>query len=169
MDALRVRERVPEGSEKGVDCQISVLLDRHEASVYRIAYLIVRDPDLAAECTQETFVRAYEHLVWGREVKLGWLYTVARHQAINELRRRKRERHADPETLGSIPGIGSTVEVTEALARLSPDDRTILYLRGQGLSAEEIARVLGVRLDAARKRITRARQRFRKLLGDSSG
>lgn len=168
MDAVRT-PRQAEDAQDGVDRRVRDLLDAYEAAIYRFAYLIVRDPDLAAECTQETFVRAYEHLLWGREINLNWLYVVARSRAVDELRHRKRERQVDPELQGSIPGIASTVEVREALDHLSPDDRAIIYLRRQGLSTEEIAPILGVRLETARKRVTRARQRLKKLLGDVHG
>jgi len=54
----------------------------------------------------------------------------------------------------------------EALARLSPADRELLWrCDGEGYSVKDLAREWGVREDCLRQRLRRARQRLRQLLG----
>jgi RNA polymerase sigma-70 factor, ECF subfamily len=57
--------------------------------------------------------------------------------------------------------------VRAALAGMGPDHRTILVLRyWEGLTYEEIARVLRISLPAVKMRMSRARAAFRKRYGD---
>lgn len=56
--------------------------------------------------------------------------------------------------------------VIDAMCRLDPADQSVLDLAAQGLSAPEIAEHLGITPAAARKRLSRARQRLRAALED---
>ncbi len=63
----------------------SSFYDTHSPAVYRAALGIVRDPALAEDVVQETFVRAYtatDDIV----IPAAWLGTVARRLAIDEVR-----------------------------------------------------------------------------------
>nr|BAL52813.1 hypothetical protein HGMM_F03C06C18 [uncultured prokaryote] len=58
-----------------------------------------------------------------------------------------------------------TLALLEALERLSPADRELLWKHdGEGYSLGELAQQLGVREDCLRQRLHRARKRLRKLL-----
>ena len=97
-----------------------------------------------------------------------WLYATARRVIANQ-RRSNRRRSALHErlVLESGPAAGDEPErevllVREALRRLSPRDREVLLLaEWEGLSAAEIAAVLGCLSVTARGRLHRARARFR--------
>jgi len=147
---------------------LAALMREHEAPLYRLLVVLTGDRDVALDCVQDTFTRAYEHLRKGRTVTTPWLYKVGRNRAIDEFRRRKREQ-VDRDALYDI-GIESTAEdmvsLRQAFAALSSDDRAILSLAGiEGLSGEEIAARLGIRHGAVRTRLQRARERFRTLYG----
>jgi RNA polymerase sigma-70 factor (ECF subfamily) len=155
-----------EGHESIQD-RLCALMDRYEQPVYRFLFAMIGDVDIVQDCTQDTFVRAYENLRKGKPVNAAWLYKVARNCAIDELRHRRRQQ-PDAEQLDRTP-IGGGIEgvaIGDAFAQLPPDDRTLLYLVGiEGRSPNEIAEILGIKPTAARTRISRARQRLRLAYG----
>lgn len=148
--------------------QLTVLMYRYEAPLFRFLTVLLRDRDAASDCTQDTFVRAYEHLQRGRPVTSSWLYTVGRNRARDELRRRARSRR--PRNLESRISASEPDEaawIREAFAGLPPQDRAILYLLAvEGWSAEEIGRTLRLRTGTVYTRLSRARKRLRQRLGD---
>src|SRR2546426_116847 len=80
-----------------------VLYDAHVDRVYRLAYRLAGDDELAREFTQDTFVRAFERLGSFRgEAKLStWLHAIATSVVLNGLRKVKRlRRETDLEDAG---------------------------------------------------------------------
>jgi len=130
-------------------------------------------PDVAAEATDEAFVRAYER--WDRVRRMaspgGWLYRVA----LNDLRRRCRRqaverellrRHVTPaEAVAPPPAL--TAHVWEAVRTLPTRQRTAVALRYVlDLPEGEVARVMGVTRGAASASLTAARRRLESLLAE---
>jgi RNA polymerase sigma-70 factor, ECF subfamily len=156
------------GADISAEDRLVHLMEEHERAIYNFMFGLVRDTDRALDCTQDTFVRAYEHLRRGRLINTAWLYTVARNRAMDEFRRRKRVQ-PDLDTLQEIPVHQRTDEslaVRQVLERLSPHDREVLYLFDvAGFKTDEIGSMLGVRGTAVRQRLSRARERFRLLYG----
>jgi RNA polymerase sigma factor (sigma-70 family) len=165
-NTLEVRS-VPE-ADRLVEDQLVGLMTQHEQPIYNFLLVLVRDVDIALDCTQDTFLRAYENLRKGKPVNSSWLYTVARNRAMDEFRR-KRRLQSDPEILDAIPVHEPTdqvLAVQSVLANLSPVDREVLYLFDvAGFKTDEIGAMLGVRGSAIRQRLSRARERFRVLYG----
>ena len=159
--------RVPEADTQ-VENQLVLLMNEHERPIYNFLLNLLRDADLALDCAQDTFLRAYENLRKGRPVNAPWLYKVARNRAMDEFRQRKRLL-PETEKLQQTPVHESTdqvLAVQSILDQLSPADREVLYLFDvAGFHTEEIGRMLGVRGTAIRQRLSRARQRFRALYG----
>lgn len=156
-----------EAAELSLPDQLTSLMDRFEAPLYKFLMALVGSHDVAQDCTQDTFMRAYENLRKGKPVTAAWLYTVARNRAMDTFRRRKRER-PDQAELERVPTSGGTdaVALRDAFAHLPPDDRTVLYLLAvEGLHPGEIATVLGINANAVRMRIFRARQRLKLAYG----
>lgn len=156
------------GVELSAEDRLVHLMEKHERAIYNFMFGLVRDTDRALDCTQDTFVRAYEHLRKGKPINTAWLYTVARNRAMDEFRRGKRVQ-PDLDALAEIPVHHRTDEslaVQQVLERLSPHDREVLYLFDiAGFKTDEIGAMLGVRGTAIRQRLSRARERFRLLYG----
>jgi RNA polymerase sigma-70 factor (ECF subfamily) len=128
--------------------------------------------DVAAEATDEAFVRAYER--WDRvrrmETPGGWLYRVA----LNDLRRRVRRqaierdllRRRRPETVADAP-TSLAPHVWDAVRTLPARQRTAVALRYVlDLPEGDVARLMGVTRGAASATLTAARRRLETLLAD---
>ena len=146
-----------------------MLVRRHYAAVWRIAFLSVREEMAAEELTQDTFLRAYGALAgWRGDSSLRtWLATICRRLCIDRARLKRPETVTEPDLESAA---GSTSE-TEALAdrfdlraaldRLPADDReAFLLVHHYGYSSFETATLLGVPASTVRSRVGRARQRL---------
>ena len=132
-----------------------MLMRRHYAAVWRIAFLSAREEMAAEELTQDTFVRAYGALAgWRGDASLRtWLAMICRRLCIDRARLKQPELVIAPDLEAAA---GSTSE-TEALA----DDReAFLLVHHYGYSSFETATLLGVPASTVRSRVGRARQRL---------
>lgn len=131
------------------------LLDEHGRALFGYATRLTGDAELAEDVVQETLIRAWKHagsLDPSRGPLRPWLFTVARHIVIDQVRARSaRPQELDEAALALAPAtddIERAVEtwtVAEALATLSPEHRTVLletYYRGSSVS--EAAERLGI-------------------------
>lgn len=162
------------------------LVDRYQRPVLHLARAIVRDPELAEDVLQETFLAAFRSAASyrGDAPVSAWLYGIARHVAARA-RRRAREIASDDrslERLAQSAGWGSP-DVERAVAReqlrerlaaglaeLPDEDREILTMRdGLGLSGAETAQLLGIGLAAMKSRLHRARLALAGRLRDLKG
>ena len=90
MDEGNLIERVRAGDTRAE----RELYDSHVDRVYRLAYRLAGDDELARDFTQETFIRAFERLdsFRGEAALSTWLHSIATSVALNGLRRVKRFR-----------------------------------------------------------------------------
>ncbi|GAA3682055.1 hypothetical protein GCM10022224_052990 [Nonomuraea antimicrobica] len=122
-----------------------------------------RDPHLAEDLAQETFIKATRALLgWRGENPGAWLLAIARNVLIDHVRRTRRELPLpDPEEL-AVPAFDvSAVEVREALDRVPEQHRrllTLVYL--EGFSLVEVAAMTGRTTAAVKTAIWRARAAF---------
>ncbi len=149
------------------------LFDRYKNPVYGYVRRRVNDPGRAEEITQDVFMALVQHRN-GYEVTASfrtYLYRIALNRIASEHRKKKEE--AWPETPEgqpvAVPATGGdpavVQQVREALARLEPQQREIVMLREyEGLSYDEIARVLEVPVGTVRSRLFRAKMALRELL-----
>ncbi|MEM1449163.1 MAG: sigma-70 family RNA polymerase sigma factor [Planctomycetota bacterium] len=138
-----------------------------------LARRIVRDPSLAADLHQETWVRAFERFgdaVPGRAWLAGTLRSLAYRARRGRRRRRYHEaRGAKPE---GVPGTDELVQrseaqrqVSAAVAEMPEEHRTVLLLHFQeGLSLSAIGRHLGCSKATAHERVQRALAALRRSL-----
>jgi RNA polymerase sigma-70 factor (ECF subfamily) len=143
--------------------------------------LLVRltgDAFLAEDLAQETFVKAFRNLAAfdSRRRLSSWLFRIAHNTAIDALRRSKPPTVAidadDPSDEPAAPTTGDPVErralgraLQAALAKLRPDQRTVVVLRYEnGLSFEEIGQVLGIPEATARSHVHRARKELARFM-----
>ena len=132
------------------------------------------------DLTQDVFVKAFREAGnrSGKGTFAAWLYRVARHRAVDHVRREQARRRAmghvqDAEMRRpAAPSPSANLEAAEfqhrledALAQLNEEFRTAFLLREQeGMSYEEIAEVLEISPKTVSTRIHRARTRLRRLL-----
>lgn len=130
--------------------------DEHAAALWSFCVRLTgADRARAQDVCQETLLRAWQHpdvLCRPAPQVRGWLFTVARNLVIDDWRaaRTHRETVTDhvPEAVPAREEVDALLEswvVTEAVARLSPEHRQVLYeCYYQGRSVAEAARRLGV-------------------------
>jgi len=157
-----------------------LFIRRFQGQVYGLALAILRDPALAEDVAQETFVRAWRHGPTydpGRGTVAAWLLRITRNLAIDALRLRGRTDVMDPDVLAVVlPPSAVSVEdaavtgatasaVREALRSLPEEQaRALLLATFYGRTAEEIARADGIPLGTAKTRIRLGLRRVRGLL-----
>jgi RNA polymerase sigma-70 factor (ECF subfamily) len=147
------------------------LVRRHESALHAYARRCLGDPLRAAEATQDAFVRAYTYRASYKpeagSVK-GWLLGVAANRVRDALRaKREAPRPIDEafavaasteEGLAAFERVEVRESVGRALDELEPEHREVLALRyASELPFEEVARILGITLGAAKMRAARAR------------
>ena len=137
---------------------------------------MMRDPEMAADMTQDAFVKAYKNYasLEKPENARAWLYQIAHRVALDEIRRRKIIRFLPwtGESKGSAPSAEHLVmearlsgDMQRALARIPERQRAALLLAElHDLTGLELAEALGVSHVAARALLTRARESLRQAL-----
>ena len=166
-----------------------LLMRRHNERIYRAARAIVRDEAEAEDVMQQAYVNAYAHLrQFDRRASFAtWLTRIAVNEALARARRKGRyvsmdlehDRPAetpatsdtqtpDPETQAYA---GELRTLLEAAVDALPDGaREVFMLREvQGLSTTETADALGIREDAVKTRLSRAKVALRRDLLDRVG
>lgn len=153
------------------------LMVDHSDAVFRLAFSVVRDRALAEDVTQETMLKAWLALpsFRGESSLRGWVMRIAHNQAISTLRARKfvlsdpnemPEAPVRPErsTERRVEGSAAFDEFVDALDLLDDLSRSIVVLRElEGMSYDEISRVLDVPLPTIKTRLLRSRR----LLGNA--
>ncbi len=155
---------------------VETLFAKHHGEIYAYLVRMLRDPELAADLTQDAFVkayRAYDTLQKGENAR-AWLYQIAHRVALDDLRRRKIVRFLPftSESKGSSPSaerlamdVRLSGPLERALARLPERQRAALLLAEvHDLTGLELAAALGISHVAARALLTRARQGLREAL-----
>ena len=149
----------------------------NSARVYRLAYRLTGNRHDAEDLTQETFVRVFRSLdSYVPGTFEGWLHRITTNLFLDQARRRKRIRidamGDDTERWTTSDELASPErafehgnldhDVQRALDELPPEYRAAVVLCDiEGLSYEEIAVTLGIKLGTVRSRIHRARARLR--------
>jgi RNA polymerase sigma-70 factor (ECF subfamily) len=150
----------------------------HSARVYRLAYRLSGNAQDAEDLTQETFVRVFRSLAdFSPGTFEGWLHRITTNLFLDMVRRRQRIRFdALPEDTERLPGTAPSPEqvyadthldpqIQAALDALSPEFRVAVVLCDiEGLTYEEIAATLGIKLGTVRSRIHRGRVQLRQAL-----
>ncbi len=153
------------------------LLERHQSEIYRFGRKMCREDEDAKDVLQETLIAAARTMpeFRGASALSTWLYTIARSFC---LKKRRTSKFA-PERLESLEahldraaeiadgrrtpeedaaGRQLQVALDDAIAALDPLYREVLVLRDvEGLSASEVAEVMGLSVEAVKSRLHRAR------------
>lgn len=155
---------------------VETMFAKHHGEIYAYLLRMLRDPELAADLTQDAFVkayRAYDTLEKGENAR-AWLYQIAHRVALDNLRRRRIVRFLPltGDSKGSSPSaehlamdLRLSGPLERALARIPERQRAALLLAElHDLTGLELAAALGVSHVAARALLTRARQSLREAL-----
>ncbi|MBO0607956.1 RNA polymerase sigma factor SigE [Myceligenerans salitolerans] len=156
------------------------IVREHSARVYRLAYRLTGNQQDAEDLTQETFIRVFRSLSsYTPGTFEGWLHRITTNLFLDMARRRKRIRmEAMGDDDGAVAATGEQGrperefehanlghDVQHALDELRPEYRAAVVLCDiEGLSYEEIAKTLNVKLGTVRSRIHRARAQLREAL-----
>lgn len=143
-----------------------------ERRIHGLVLASLRDPELAADVTQEAFLRLLREARAGRypDSAGAWLYRTALNLAVSRARRAavarrfapRLVRRDDPPTPEEVSlGRERSALMRAALARLPQVQRTALIMAAQGIGGEQIAAQLGKSHGATRTLLLRARRQLR--------
>jgi RNA polymerase sigma-70 factor (ECF subfamily) len=160
---------VLEAARLGDLTAFETLMRRHERLVLVTALRLLGKMEDAQDASQEVFLRLYRNLgkVQASQNIAGWLYRVTVNVCHDVHRRRPDEtpmdETAEPVSRGADPQQAVTRQEQEkvlelSLRFLSHKERAALVLRDlEGLSTEEVARILGTSQATVRSQIFKAR------------
>ena len=171
---------VPRDGSDARKAEFDRIFTEYSAPIYNYALRMVGDPDRAADITQDTFIKAYRKLdtLTDPSSTRSWLYRIATHTAIDEMRRRRNVVRLDADEDRTVeqaeggPGPETQVlsglmdeRISRALLHLKPNHRQCLILSDvEDMSAVQIGEVMGMSNGAVRVLLCRARGEMRRLL-----
>jgi RNA polymerase sigma-70 factor (ECF subfamily) len=164
------------------------LVGKYKQPIINLMYRMIRDLDEAEDLAQNVFIRVYQSAPrYEVSAKFStWIFTIARHLCLNEIRRRGRHpaesmeashdesEEQAPRQFPDARAVSAPqaflegeleVKIQEALGELPAKQRLAIVLcREEELSYEEIARVLGCSLSATKSLIHRGRETLKQKL-----
>ncbi len=177
----RPESELIEEAKQGSHAAFEILVRRYHERAYRVAYRVVRDPELAEDVLQEALLKAYRGI---RQFELRsafytWLYRIVVNLALDRRRRQRSNptvewddtvaAEADPRaSVGTAtdPEVASRraqvlERVSEGVAQLPDGQREVLLLREvEGLSYEEIAQTMRISKGTVMSRLHYARKKL---------
>ena len=156
------------------------LYEMYVDRIYRLAFRLAGDDELARDFTQATFIRAFEKIgsFRGESSLSTWLHSIGVSVALNGLRKTKRQRNREAPmeeglTVGSTR-IEADPDLKERMARaidsLADKYRTVFVMHDvEGYTHEEIGTALGVETGTSKAQLSRARAKLREALADFAG
>ena len=172
-------------STGGVDDDWLTLLDalvrQYGRFYHRLAYGVLHRNEAAADVCQQAYLRAWERRDQIRDsgALRSWLARVVINESFLVLRRSETEQRVLAARSGWVGGQQAAVEASDrrdlvvvAMARLPEPVRTVVALRVmQGLSGNEVSRLLGSNASEVSRRLHEGLDQLRLFLGngDSSG
>jgi len=179
-------------AQAGDRAAFRVLFERYHRRVYAVALSVLKVPQDAHDVVQEAFVKVHRHLpdFQGNSSFYTWLYRISMNLAIDQLRRRKSARQVDyddtlgraeqgddPSNLtpvidGADPGKSHSrkelaIKLQAALATLPEYHQQVILLREvEGLSYEEIAKIMKVPKGTIMSRLFHARRKMQAALAE---
>jgi RNA polymerase sigma-70 factor (ECF subfamily) len=167
------------------------LVERHSRSVFRLAYRLTGREEDADDVVQETFLRVFRQLAQfeSRSSFGTWLYRITVNCAHDLMRQRPRagsrtslddpehgvalqlaDESAAADPMRELTRRQIDARVQAAMRELSEQERSAFVMRHyEGLSIEEIGRVLDLRTSAAKHSIFRAVKKLRRSLEPVAG
>jgi RNA polymerase sigma-70 factor, ECF subfamily len=156
------------------------LYDAHVDRVYRLVYRMVGDSELAADYTQDTFIRTFERLASfrGESALSTWIHSIAVSVVYNGQRKVRRLRtrevdleHAEPVAVATREADPDLkVRLASAIDGLPEGYRTVFLMHDvEGFTHVEIGSALGIQEGTSKAQLSRARARLREQLSEFVG
>lgn len=185
-------EMLVKKAQQGDRAAFEELMDIYFKRIYNIAYRMAGNADDASDMTQEAMLKLYRNIksFGGNSRFSTWVYRVATNTCLDELKkiRRHTSYSIDSELETDDGSIAFEIEdsaptpeqraeqrelkelVKNAVLRLGDEHKTVIILRDiQGLSYDEIARVLGCSEGTVKSRISRGRAKLKSVLEKDFG
>src|SRR5256885_2659992 len=176
-------------SQKGDMTAYDELVRRYQERIYATIYHMTANHEDANDLAQETFIKAYQALksFKGDSSFFTWIYRIAVNKTINFLKQRKNKTHMslndldfnaehDPDLVALVSDKTprrdvNLIELQEklngAMQKLSEIHRLVVTLHDvQGLSHEDISKIMGCNTGTVRSRLFYARQQLQAYLSD---
>jgi RNA polymerase sigma-70 factor (ECF subfamily) len=165
---------------------LEALYTRYSGPVYSLAMHLLRDPGASEEVTQDTFFNVWRRggsYKSNRGSVTAWLFSIAHHRTIDELRKRRRDQtrvqhgvdmsQRPTEARSDDPSEYTTAQfeasrLKEALTVLRPEQREVVMLAYfGGFTHSEIARKLDQPLGTVKTRMRLAIKKLRGVIGST--
>ncbi len=160
----------------GDNLAFTFLVERYKHMVYTLAVRMLRNHEEAEEAAQDTFVRVFNGLkaFEGNAKFSTWIYKIAYNQCLDYIKRRKKPEGILLSFTGNEAKWATGPEIDEryeedslkykvkrALNSLQEEDGLIISLfYMEGLPIKAISKILGIRANATKVRLHRARKRL---------
>jgi RNA polymerase sigma-70 factor, ECF subfamily len=171
---------------RGEPDALTAAISLYQHRLYRYLVRLVQDPAAAEDLFQQTWVQVIEKIgrYDARRSFEPWLFSVARHLAIDYLRRRTGESldaeggpatglqpaAPQPDPLEQLLDFERAAMIAACLAELPAIHREVLTLRfEEGMKLEEIGELCSVPLPTVKSRLVRALAGLRQLMAERSG
>ena len=191
-DDLTLVRRCREGDQRA----FRTLVERYQKKAFAQALGMLKDKDDAMDVAQEAFVKVYRYLdhFKGDSSFYTWLYRIVANLCVDRLRRKSSAQHSDnvefdekldQEELATAGILSSKLgtnpqkaalraelaeKIDEALSQIPEKHREILVMRElEGMSYEDLARVLKVPKGTVMSRLFHARAKMQALLSEYLG
>ena len=156
------------------------LYDAHVDRVFRLAFRLTGDEDLARDLTQDAFIRAFERIesFRGESSIATWLHAITTSVVLNGLRKVKRFRQREAPFEDGLHVAGTTrrsepdlqMRMRAAIDALPNGYRTVFLMHDvEGFTHEEIGAALGIESGTSKAQLSRARAKLRIALADFAG
>ena len=150
----------------------AVLVKRYERPVRAVALNVLGDYHLAADVSQEAFVKAYEQLAGLRKPEAfgPWLMKIAHRCALDSLRRKPKETQLEPKIAAATESPDGRLDedkqkLLAAVVKLPRSEKQVVMLRYLGdNSVKDVADIVGRSVGTVTKQLSRAHKSLRKIL-----
>lgn len=143
------------------------IYESHFEKVYKTAYFILKNEELAKDATHDTFIKAFKHLnKINQHARINtWITTIATRTAIDIYNKNKKQiayKFKEENYLSKSDEFNVEIdELENYLDNIPPEQKQILILKYmEELTEKEIANLLSIKLGTVKSRIFRAKQKL---------